>query len=128
MQIGARLKALRESKKLSQSDVARATGLVPPYISRVENGYTTPGLDTLEKWARALDMQLYQVMYDGDAPPEPLVVNEDDADLWGKSGRQALGLNRLKRALSKMTPARRETLMAVAARLARSRRKKQPTQ
>ncbi len=58
MLIGQRLRDIREAKNLSQSDIERATGLVRPYISRVENGHTVPSIETLEKWARALGMPL----------------------------------------------------------------------
>jgi transcriptional regulator with XRE-family HTH domain len=55
MVIGERLKAVRESKKLSQGHIEKATGLLRCYVSRVENGHTVPSIDTLEKWSRALD-------------------------------------------------------------------------
>ena len=35
----------------------------------VENGHTVPAFETLEKPARALEMPLYQLMFDGDKPP-----------------------------------------------------------
>jgi len=40
MIIGQRLREIRDAKNLSQDDIERATGLVRPYISRVENGQT----------------------------------------------------------------------------------------
>jgi transcriptional regulator with XRE-family HTH domain len=54
MVIGQRLREIREAKNLSQGDIAEGTGLVRPYISRVENGHTIPGLETLEKPVRAV--------------------------------------------------------------------------
>jgi len=54
MLIGDRLRAIREAKKLSQGDIEERTGLLRPYISRVENGHTVPSIETLEKLARAL--------------------------------------------------------------------------
>jgi transcriptional regulator with XRE-family HTH domain len=71
MQIGQRLKTLREEKDFSQGDIEKATGLLRCYVSRVENGHTVPTVETLEKWARALDMPLYKVMYEGNEPPKP---------------------------------------------------------
>ena len=61
MVIGNRLKELRESKELSQSDIEKRTGLLRPYISRVENGHTVPAVETLEKLARALEVPMYQL-------------------------------------------------------------------
>ena len=60
MVIGDRLRELREEKKLSQGHIEKRTGLLRCYISRVENGHTVPSLETLQKIARALDLQLSQ--------------------------------------------------------------------
>ena len=65
MLIAERLRELREDKNLSQGDVEKRTGLLRCYISRVENGHTVPSIETLEKLARALEVPLYQLSYDG---------------------------------------------------------------
>lgn len=124
MHIGQRLKDLREAKNLSQGDITEGTGLVRPYISRVENGHTIPGLETLEKWARALDMPLYQILYEGEEPPKPLkVAGEVDPELWGNSRREAAALRRLQMALKKMDDNGRKVLLSLAERMAtRTRR------
>lgn len=70
MLIGDRLRALREAKKLSQGDIERGSGLLRCYVSRVENGHTVPAIETLQKWARALGIPMYQLFYEGEAPPE----------------------------------------------------------
>lgn len=54
MLIGQRLRSMREAKKLSQGDVEHRSGLRRSYISRVENGYLVPSVETLEKLAGAL--------------------------------------------------------------------------
>jgi len=54
--IGVRLRALREEKKFSQGEIENRTGLLRCYISRVENGHTVPAVETLEKFARALEV------------------------------------------------------------------------
>ncbi len=64
MVIGEQLKALREQKGLSQGDIEKRTGLLRCYISRVENGHTVPGVDTLEKLARALEVPMYRLFTD----------------------------------------------------------------
>jgi transcriptional regulator with XRE-family HTH domain len=38
---------------MTQADIEKRTGLLRCYISRVENGYTVPSLETLEKMSRA---------------------------------------------------------------------------
>ena len=70
MIIGERIRLLRETKKLSQGDIEKRTGLLRCYISRVENGHTVPAIETLEKLARAMEVPLYQLFYDGEEPPE----------------------------------------------------------
>ncbi len=65
MDIGKRLRELREAKGFSQGDIQERTGLVRAYVSRIECGHTIPSLATLEKWAKALDLDLYQVFYYG---------------------------------------------------------------
>ena len=66
MVIGDRLKTVREAKDLSQGDIEKRTGLLRCYVSRVENGHTVPSVETLEKFARALELPLYHLMFDGD--------------------------------------------------------------
>jgi transcriptional regulator with XRE-family HTH domain len=72
MLIGEKLKQLRESKKLSQGDIERRTGCLRCYTSRVENGHTVPSVQTLEKYAGALDVPLYRLFYDGEKPPKQI--------------------------------------------------------
>lgn len=123
MILGQRLRDLREAKKLSQGDIEKSTGLFRCYVSRVENGHTVPNLETLEKWARALGMALYQVLYEGDEPPEPLKLPSKIGEkLWGSSGREAQELGLLRRSLAKMTDADRKILLGLVARMAHGSR------
>jgi transcriptional regulator with XRE-family HTH domain len=79
--IGDRLRALREEKKLSQGDIEKKTGLLRCYISRVENGHTVPAIETLEKMARALEIPMYKLFYDGEEPPKlPNLLKRKTAD------------------------------------------------
>lgn len=70
LMIGERLRTIRESKNLSQGDIEKRTGLIRCYTSRVENGHTVPSVETLAKYAQALDIPLYQIFYDGEAAPK----------------------------------------------------------
>ncbi len=72
MDIGKRLAALRAARNLSQRDIEKRAGLPFPYISRVENGHTTPGLATIQRWAKALEVEVYQIFFEGDGRPEPV--------------------------------------------------------
>src|SRR6266481_3124806 len=99
MVISDRLRAIREQKDLSQGDIEKRTGLKRCYVSRVENGHTVPSIETLEKLARALEVPMYQLFYDGEAPPEipslPLGMPAADRDEWGSSGEPAKFFQRL---------------------------------
>jgi transcriptional regulator with XRE-family HTH domain len=84
--IGDRLRAIREDKKLSQGDIEKRTGLLRCYVSRVENGHTVPAVETIEKFARALGVPVYQLFYDGERPPQlpNLPKRKAAADIvWG---------------------------------------------
>jgi transcriptional regulator with XRE-family HTH domain len=72
LMIGERLRAIRESKNLSQGDIENRTGMLRCYTSRVENGHTVPSIDTLAKYAQALGIPLYQIFYDGEAEPKKI--------------------------------------------------------
>src|SRR5712675_1486546 len=97
MIIGDRLRALREEKRFSQGDIEKKTGLLRCYVSRVENGHTVPSVETLEKFARALEVPIYQLFYDGEEPPKlPNLPKRKFANetVWGNSGKDARTLAR----------------------------------
>lgn len=121
MVIGERLRDLRVSKNLSQGDTEKRTGLLRCYISRVENGHTVPAIETLEKMARAVEVPLYQLFYDGDKPPEAprLPRRSLTGDGWGSAGRDAKVLARFRQALSRTDEPIRKILMATALKMAR---------
>jgi transcriptional regulator with XRE-family HTH domain len=68
--IGKRLRELREAKGLSQSDVGDRSDLPRTHVSLVENGRSTPTLQVLERWANALGVDLYQLFVVGDGQPD----------------------------------------------------------
>lgn len=64
MDIGRRIRELREERNFSQTDLERATGLRRNYISRVEGGYTVPSTPTLAKFAQALGVPVHRLLYE----------------------------------------------------------------
>ena len=127
MVISDRLRQLREDKNLSQGDIEKRTGLLRCYISRVENGHTVPAIETLEKLARALEVPLYQLFYDGAEPPKlPNLLKRKTSDeiAWGSSGKNGIYLHKLVKCLSKATDSDRKLLLSMAQKIAggRSRR------
>ena len=61
---------LGKEKKLSQGDIEKKTGLLRCNISRVENRHSVPNMETLERFARALEIPMYQLFHDGAEPPK----------------------------------------------------------
>ena len=121
MIIGDRLRALREDKKFSQGDIEKRTGLLRCYISRVENGHTVPAIETLEKMARALDVPLYQLFYDGEQPPVlPNILKRKSADeiVWGSAGKEARLLNKFRRLMGRIEEGDRRLLLYMAQKMA----------
>ncbi len=121
MLIGDRLRELREEKKLSQGDIENRTGLVRPYISRVEHNHSVPTIETLEKFARALEVPMYELFYDGDEPPKPPILPKrktSDEIAWGSSGKDARFLSNLRRLLAKSSEEDRKIILLMAQKLA----------
>jgi transcriptional regulator with XRE-family HTH domain len=122
MVIGDRLRELREQKKFSQGDIEKRTGLLRCYISRVENNHTVPAIETLEKMARALEVPMYKLFYDGNAPAKaPAIFKQKSSDdsLWGSSGKDAKFLNKLRRLMGKAREQDRKLILYTAQKMAR---------
>jgi len=124
MVIGERLRSLREHKNMSQGEIEERTGLLRCYISRVENGHTVPAIETLEKMARALEMPLYEMLYDGDEPPKPPSADSSDKTLWGNSGKDARYLRKLTFHLSKMRSEDRELILVMLEKIVQKKGRK----
>jgi transcriptional regulator with XRE-family HTH domain len=126
MLIGQRLRELREAKHLSQGDIEQRTGMLRCYTSRVENGHTVPSLETLEKFARALEIPLYQLYYEGEEPPKLRTPpkGKTSRDLWGSSGEDADTLDRFRELFSRMDDEDRKFLLAMARQMAQPHRVK----
>jgi len=122
MVIGDRLRELRESKRLSQGAIEKRTGLLRCYISRVECGHTTPAIETVEKFARALGVPIYQIFYDGDEPPlavENPHKRKADKHQFGNVGKSARTLNKFRICLGKITERDRNILLTLAQSMAK---------
>jgi|SRR5579863_1817692 transcriptional regulator with XRE-family HTH domain len=117
MLIGERLRELREEKQFSQGTIEKRTGLLRCYVSRVENGYTVPALETLEKFARALEVPMYQLFYEGEGEPKvPNLVKRGagSESAWGHSGKDARTLAKFRRLLSRADEEDRKLLLFMA--------------
>ncbi len=123
MYIADRLRQLREAKKLSQADIEKRTGLVRPYISRIENGHTVPSIETLEKMARALEIPMYQLFYDGEEPAEAprWVWSGDGPQMRGLRGKEARYFRKLRQLLAKMDADDRKLLLHLVQKMGHGR-------
>jgi transcriptional regulator with XRE-family HTH domain len=122
MIIGDRLREIREEKKLSQGDVEKRIGLLRCYISRVENGHTVPAIETLEKLARAFEVPMYQLFYEGEEPAKlPNLVRRKSSDeiAWGSVGKDARYLSKLRRLLGKTDEESRKLILYMTQKMAR---------
>jgi len=124
MFIGKRIKQLRERRGLSQGDIEAVSGMLRAYISRVEHGHTIPSVDTLERFAAALDVPLYHLFCEEeDAPPAAKLTPGKATDvIAGQSregGSEARMLTMLKGLTQRMVESDRELLLDFASQLVR---------
>ena len=101
MSIGSTIRAYRLQKGMSQGDIEKRTGLLRCYLSRVENGHTVPSLETLQKIAYALDLQLAQFFSDEAVSREmsSLRLSEDEIRFLTQIQRYASRLSENDRKL-----------------------------
>ena len=122
MIIGDRLRELREEKKLSQGDIEQRTGLLRAYVSRVENGHTVPAVETIEKFACALEVPMYQLFYDGEEPPKlpnlPKRKTTDDI-MWGSKGKDGRMLAKFCHLFGRMKEDDRGLVLSMAQKIAK---------
>jgi len=76
--LGKRLRQLRTARGLSAEDLAKQTGFYAFHITEVETGAAVPSLPSLEKWAKALGVELWQVFLEGDRQGISVSPQEED--------------------------------------------------
>jgi len=118
MQIGVKLRKLRLAKNLSQGDIQKRTGLFRCYTSRVENGYTVPTVETLEKYAAALEIPLYRLFTDQESVRMPKLRQPKD-DSSSTRGKKRDAFQKLAKALARMDEQDRKLLLSMAQGMAR---------
>jgi transcriptional regulator with XRE-family HTH domain len=123
MDVGERLKQFRELKGLSQGKIEARTGLLRCYISRVENGHTVPSVETLKKFARALDVPLYQLLYEGEKPPQSPKTQAREIGDWASQRKGRRILSKLQKAIQKMSVPDRALLLCMAAKMVGKKRR-----
>ena len=59
---GHKIKKLRETNKLTQSELAEAADLSLNFLARIERGEAVPSIITLDKLAKAFGLKLHELL------------------------------------------------------------------
>ncbi len=59
--LGKKIRELRKAKKYTQEQLAEKVDIGTPNISYFETGKYSPSIETLEKIAKALDVEIYEL-------------------------------------------------------------------
>jgi transcriptional regulator with XRE-family HTH domain len=76
MQVGRKVRDLRQRHGLTVQQLAEATGLSKGFISQLENNRTSPSLATLHALARALDISAAYLVVEEDQVPQVIRAAE----------------------------------------------------
>ena len=69
--LGRNIRCIRESRGLSQKDLALLAGFTPAYLGYLERGQKNPSVDLVQKIATALDTEAYRLfLTKNDMPTE----------------------------------------------------------
>jgi transcriptional regulator with XRE-family HTH domain len=118
MDVGKQLKKMREVKGLSQADVEERSGLLRSYVSRVEGGYTAPSLANLEKLAKALEVEPFELLVERLEPAKkfgptrittPFPSSSEVARVFGLSKKRVDRISRLVESVQMGNPKLRQT-------------------
>lgn len=74
----ARLRELRRSRGLTQAELARQARVTVSYVWKLEAGKSAPGLDLMERLARALGVSLNEMLPESD-PVDAIVLLREQA-------------------------------------------------
>jgi len=118
MNVGERLKEIREGKELSQGDIEKKTGLLRCYVSRCENGHTVPNIETLQKWSKALGVSMAELFNFNGEEIQPLRISNKGVAEPKVSRTVERELHRIQSNYLRMTPRNRAILSALAHKLA----------
>jgi hypothetical protein len=83
--------------------------------------HTVPAIETLEKLARAMEIPMYQLFYDGEEPPQvPNLLKRKSSDngAWGSTGKDARYLRTLRQALAKSNEQDRKIILLMTQKMA----------
>ena len=73
-----RLREVRRSRGLTQTELARQANVTPSYIGRLESGGVAPGIDLVDRLAKALGTTTHDLLPAADEP-DTLPILKDQA-------------------------------------------------
>lgn len=89
--VGARVRAIRQLRRLTLKEVAERTGLSESFLSQAERGLTSASIASLQRIAEALGVAVSDLFApDGTRRPRVSRSGERQFVAWGKLGRKAL--------------------------------------
>lgn len=89
----ARLREVRLSRGLTQSDLANRAVVTPTYIAKLEGARVAPGIDLVARLAKALGTSIADLLPEGELPdPVPLLKEQVSklSETLGSSDRDTL--------------------------------------
>jgi transcriptional regulator with XRE-family HTH domain len=122
MLIGQRLRTLRDEKNFTQGDIEKRTGLLRCYISRVENGATVPSVSTLGKMAKALEVPMYKLFFDG--KPQGLKLSKAQAREGQTAANDSATLEPFRKWIRRIKPADLRLLLFMAQKMYQERERR----
>src|ERR1700683_683505 len=114
MEVGRKVREMRQARHLSQGDIEKKVGLLRGYTSRIENGMTIPSIETLEKFAYALEIPLYRFFTNGEVVRAPKLPTTNSKSGWGTSGKNRRELRRFAKAFKRMDDRKQRLLLHLA--------------
>ncbi len=76
LQLGPRIRALRQARKVTLRELAEEAGVTESFLSQVEREVTSPSIASVQRIARALDLGIAELFAD-DQPLGRVVRRED---------------------------------------------------
>jgi transcriptional regulator with XRE-family HTH domain len=122
--LGRRLRAIRIQKSLTQQSISERSGLPSSQISRIENGYRLPSLETLERITAALQVPVCDLFYEvgvahrASTLPFQKAVTRIIADAKKKGTGEEGFLVALKAVLPRLTEVDCELILSIARKMA----------
>lgn len=91
----ARLREVRLSRGMTQTDLATRAVVTPTYVGKLEAGTVAPGIDLVARLAKALGTTVADLLPE-DGPPDPLPVLKEQAgrlaEALGAADRETLSM------------------------------------